>query len=359
MTRPLLTIPAASLATAAFDTIIDVRSPAEFAEDHIPGAINCPVLSDEERHEIGTIYKQVSPFEARKKGAILTARNIAKAIEENFLSKEKNWKPLVYCWRGGQRSGAMQIILREIGWDAVRVEGGYKAYRTEILKQLETLPENFRYLVIGGPTGSGKTRLLHALAAQGAQVLDLEGLARHKGSVLGHLPNELPQSRKLFDTQLVKTLMRFDPARPVFVEAESKRIGIIHLPESLYRAMKKGTYLTLSPSLESRIAFLLEDYAEFMTQPEMLKERLAALKGLQSKETIATWLGFVDHHEWHPLVRDLLVCHYDPLYRKSAQANYGEGKEASTFIPKDLSAAGLAELARSILARSTEGYART
>jgi tRNA 2-selenouridine synthase len=323
MTHRPHTVPANALSSEKFDTIIDVRSPAEFALDHIPGAINCPVLSDEERHEIGTIYKQVSPFEARKKGAILTARNIARALEEHFLEKEKNWKPLVYCWRGGQRSGAMQIILREIGWDALRLEGGYKAYRAEILKQLDTLPDQFCYIVIGGPTGSGKTRLLQALAAQGAQALDLEALARHKGSVLGHLPDALPQSRKMFDTQLVQALSGFNPARPVFVESESKRIGIIHLPDRLYANMKTGTHLALNTSMESRVSLLLEEYEAFTKTPNALKERLCALKSLHSRETVTSWMEWIDREDWNSLVRDLLIRHYDPLYLKSS-AGYAE-----------------------------------
>ncbi len=210
---------------AEFDEIIDVRTPAEFAEDHIPGAINCPVLSDEERITVGTLYKQVSPFEARKVGAALVAKNIAHHIETRFHAHPKSWRPLVYCWRGGQRSGAMSIILAQVGWAAHKLEGGYKAYRREVLEKLDTLPATFNYRVVCGATGSGKSRLLAALAANGAQVLDLEGLAQHRGSVLGGLPQQAQPAQKRFDTPLVQTLQGFDPKQPVFVEAESNKIG--------------------------------------------------------------------------------------------------------------------------------------
>jgi tRNA 2-selenouridine synthase len=161
----------------AFDEVIDVRSPAEFALDHVPHAVNCPVLDDAERAKVGTLYAQVSPFDAKKLGAALVSKNIARHIEERFRGKEKGWRPLVYCWRGGQRSGAMAHVLRQIGWDAATLQGGYRAYRREVLVHLDTLPARFDFRVVCGATGSGKSRLLEALAAQGAQVLDLEHLA--------------------------------------------------------------------------------------------------------------------------------------------------------------------------------------
>ncbi|HEX5277241.1 MAG TPA: tRNA 2-selenouridine(34) synthase MnmH, partial [Fluviicoccus sp.] len=221
-----------------FDEVIDVRSPAEFAEDHLPGAINCPVLDDAERVRVGTIYKQVSPFEARKVGGALVARNIARHLEEKFHDRPKSWRPLVYCWRGGQRSGAMTLVLQQVGWAARQLEGGYKGYRREVLQRLETEPGRFRYRVLNGPTGSGKTALLHALSAQGGQVLDLEGLARHKGSVLGVLPGESQPSQKAFESALAARLADFDMSRPVFVEAESKTVGNLRVPPALFAAMR-------------------------------------------------------------------------------------------------------------------------
>src|SRR6185436_10010460 len=141
-----------------FDTIIDVRSPAEYAEDHIPGAISAPVLDDTQRAEVGTLYKQVSAFDAKKLGAALVAKNVAGHIDQQFSGKPKDWRPLVYCWRGGKRSGAMAHILREVGWDARTLEGGYRAYRKYVLAELEKNPARLDFRVIHGPTGSGKSR---------------------------------------------------------------------------------------------------------------------------------------------------------------------------------------------------------
>src|SRR3954470_4878966 len=143
-----------------FSTVIDARTPAEYALDHIPGAVSAPVLDDAQRAEVGTLYKQVSAFEAKKLGAALVAKNVAAHIEKHFSRKPKDWKPLVYCWRGGKRSGAMAHILREIGWDATTLEGGYRSYRRWVVDQLETLPLLFDFRVVHGPTGSGKSRLL-------------------------------------------------------------------------------------------------------------------------------------------------------------------------------------------------------
>lgn len=301
----------------AFDTIIDVRSPAEFAEDHVPGAINCPVLSNEERAEIGTLYKKISPFAGRKRGAILTARNIASAIEMQFLDKPKNWRPLVYCWRGGQRSGAFQIILREIGWDAARLNGGYKAWRGHVIASLVTLPSGFQYNVIEGPTGAGKTLLLRCLADLGAQVLDLEYLAGHKGSVLGGpVGGGVPSSRKNFDTQLYAALSSFDPSRPVWIESESKRIGNIHLPDALMTAMVSARRVHIAPPCHARVDYLISDYADLINNPDILHERLTALRSMHAREKLDQWSRWVDTQNWSELVMDLLNAHYDPLYTR-------------------------------------------
>src|SRR5882672_2759972 len=141
---------------SSFDTIIDCRSPAEFGADHIPGAISAPVLDDDERAQVGTLYKQVSQFDAKKLGAALLAKNVAHHVETLFKDRAKDWRPLVYCWRGGKRSGAMAHVLREIGWDAQTLQGGYKAYRRWVVAQLEEIPSKIRFTVVHGPTGSGK-----------------------------------------------------------------------------------------------------------------------------------------------------------------------------------------------------------
>src|SRR6185503_9639364 len=221
-----------------FDAIIDARTPSEFDEDHIPGAISAPVLYDAERAEVGTLYKRISPFEAKKVGGALVAKNVARHIENHWKDKPRSWRPLVYCWRGGKRSGAMAHILREIGWDAQTLPGGYRAYRRWVVQELETKPLDFQYRVVHGPTGSGKSRLLGALAEAGGQVLDLEGLAAHRGSVLGGLPDRPQPSQKMFESLLLKELSLLDATRPVYVEGESKKIGQLQVPEALIARMR-------------------------------------------------------------------------------------------------------------------------
>ena len=228
------------LERSSFDEIIDVRTPAEYAEDHIPGAINCPVLSNEERVIVGTMYKQASPFDAKKVGAALIAKKIASYIETEFKDKSKNWNPLIYCWRGGKRSGSMTHILRQIGWNAQILDGGYKSYRKEVVTKLNTLPQQFNYMVITGQTGSAKSRVLEKLNQLGAQVLDLEQLAIHKGSVLGNIPNIPQPSQKMFETKLTQALEKFDANKIVFVEAESRKIGSLHVPAVLLETMRKS-----------------------------------------------------------------------------------------------------------------------
>jgi len=338
---------------AEFDAIIDARSPAEYADDHLPGAISCPVLSDEERARVGTLYKQVSPFEARKLGAVLVARNIARHIEANFLDKPKTWRPLVYCWRGGQRSGAFQHILREIGWNAHRLEGGYKNWRRAVVAALAELPARFRFLVVSGATGSAKSRVLEALGIEGAQILHLEEMAAHKGSVLGNLPDEAQPSQRTFETRLFEALWRLDASRPVFVEAESRRIGSVHLPNALVDAIRAAPCLRIEAGLDARVAFLMRDYAYLLDEPVRLGEQLSHLRGLQCNDTLTRWLAMVDKREFHDLVRELLEKHYDPLYQRSQTKNYADYGQAPTYATDDLSPAGITSLARRILAATS------
>src|SRR5712691_8743357 len=317
----------------AFDEVIDVRSPAEFALDHVPEAVNCPVLDDAERAQIGTLYKQVSPFDAKKLGAALVSKNIARHIEERFRGRERSWRPLVYCWRGGQRSAAMAHVLREVGWDAATLEGGYRAYRREVMAQLEALPMRFRFRVVCGATGSGKSRLLAALAEQAAQVLDLERLACHRGSLLGDLPGEPQPSQKMFDSLVWSALRRLDPERPVFVEAESKKIGQLQVPAKLLERMREGVCLRLEAPLPERVRFLIGEYRHFLEQPAAPNEKLQCLTSRYGRAVIDRWMAQIDSGAWEELVADLLVAHYDPSYLRAATQNYlhYDGAQALTL----------------------------
>ena len=336
---------------ASFDEIIDVRSPAEFAEDHIPGSVNCPVLDNQQRIEVGTLYKQVSPFAARKVGAAHVAENIARHLRERFFDRPKNWQPLVVCWRGGQRSGSLTHVLRRIGWDAQQLEGGYKTYRRLVIEQLSELPGKLRLKVLCGATGSGKSRVLQAIGRLGEQVLDLEELACHKGSVLGALPDCPQPSQKSFESRLLAALQGLDPARLVHVEAESRKIGSLQLPTALIEGMRAGECVNIEASLAARVDFLLRDYAYFLTAPDWLIARLQALRQLQSNETVLRWREQIGEGRWRELVGELLTLHYDPLYQRSQQKNYAGFATPLTFATDDLTPAGIEALARRICSK--------
>jgi tRNA 2-selenouridine synthase len=336
---------------AEFDTLIDARSPSEFAEDHLPGAINCPVLDDAQRAEVGTLYKQVSPFAARRVGAVLVAKNVAHWIETYFMDRPREWKPLVYCWRGGQRSGAFTHILREVGWNAHRLEGGYKAWRRHVIEQLAVLPQQFQFQVISGATGSAKSRVLEALGGQGAQILHLEEIAAHKGSVLGNLPEQAQPSQKGFESQLFAALGSLSPTRPVFVEAESRKIGQLHLPENLIAAIRQSPCIRIDASTEARVEFLLRDYDYAITHTDWLNHRLDQLHALQSRETIAHWHTLVATGNFSQLVEELLTLHYDPLYHRSQNHNFTRYDFAERYPTDDLRPENIARLARTILDR--------
>ena len=314
--------------TAHYDTIIDCRSPAEFAEDHIPGAVSAPVLDDAERATVGTLYKQHSSFEAKRLGASLVAKNVARHVQTLFAGKGQGWRPLVYCWRGGKRSGAMAHILREIGWQAQTLEGGYRSYRRWVVAQLESLPETLDFRVIHGPTGSGKSRLLGALRSAGAQVLDLEELAAHRGSVLGNLPDRAQPTQKWFESQLLEALASFDASQPVFVEGESKKIGQLQVPEALIARMRGSRCLRLEAPLEVRVTLLLDEYRHFLADRSLLEAQLDCLVGLHGREEIAAWKSLAAQGAWRDFVARLLMQHYDPAYRRSSLKNFTRLPEA-------------------------------
>ncbi|MBS1227250.1 MAG: tRNA 2-selenouridine synthase [Proteobacteria bacterium] len=333
-----------------FEEIIDVRTPAEFADDHIPGSINCPVLDNEQRVEVGTLYKQVSPFAAKKIGAAYVAENIARHLRQRFIDRPKTWRPLIVCWRGGQRSGAMTHVFRRIGWDAQQLEGGYKNYRGQVIAELERLPPQLTFKVICGATGSGKSRVLQSLASRGAQVLDLEEIACHKGSVLGVLPGCPQPSQKSFETNLLVALQGIDPHRPVYAEAESRRIGSIQLPNALLERLRDGECITIEADFAARVDFLLRDYDYFLKDPDWFNSRLDVLSKLQSRETIARWQDYANQGTWRTLVVELLELHYDPLYRRSQNRNFAGFGAPTTFTSDDLTPAGIDALACRIAA---------
>ena len=333
-----------------FDTLIDARSPAEFALDHIPGAINCPVLDDEERRIVGTLYKQQGAFEARRVGGAMVAANLARHLNQRFADKPAQWKPLVYCWRGGMRSGSMVTWLRLVGWDAQQLAGGYKSFRHHVIEQIEARVPQLALQVICGATGSAKTRLLHALAAQGAQVLDLEDFACHKGSLLGNLPGVPQPSQKAFETRLGAALEGFDPMRPVYVEGESARIGRLSLPLTLVAHMRAARCIEVQATPQARLDYLLRDYAYLGEDGEALATQLGFLKEMQGKETVARWQDWARARQLPALFAELMALHYDPHYTRSQERHFMRWGGRAIVATDDLSDGRLEALAHEILA---------
>ena len=336
-----------------FDTVIDARSEGEFGEDHLPGAVNWPTLKDDERRSIGTLYVQVNAFEAKKRGAAIAARNIAAHIEREVIDKPKDWKPLTYCWRGGQRSGALSLILSQIGFRVTLVEGGYKAFRAAVVQDIARLVQQFDWRIVCGTTGSGKTRLLNALAAQGAQVIDLEALANHRSSVLGAIPGLAQPTQKRFDTLIWETLRQFDPARPVFVESESKKVGNVVLPLSLVDAMHRSPCLNLVLPDAQRVALLLEDYDFFVREVEHFCERLQVLTELRGKAVVEAWKASARAGDFESVVQQLLTQHYDPAYLQSMRRNFAQFETAHIISPDGYSMLAMEKLAARLLQNPT------
>jgi tRNA 2-selenouridine synthase len=325
----------------SFDVVIDARSPGEHALDALPGAVNWPTLDDAERASVGTEYKQVSAFEARKRGAVLAARNIARHLEREAMGLPRQWTPLVYCWRGGQRSGALALVLGQIGFDVHVLDGGYRAFRKRIVADLESAGAGLAWRVLCGPTGCGKSRLLGALQAAGAQVLDLEALARHRGSVLGALPDVPQPAQKRFETLLWQALRGFDATQPVFVESESRTIGRLRLPEALLQRMRGAPCLRLQMPEAARVDLLLEDYAHFAAAPQNLAERLDTLREARGHAVVEAWQQGLAAGELRQVVHALLVEHYDPVYLRSMSRNFADFDRSPVLDLPDGSAASL------------------
>jgi len=327
-----------------FDAIIDARSPSEFALDHIPNARNWPSLDDDQRVLIGTLYKQVNTFEAKKQGAALVARNIAAHIDAHLADVPRTWQPLVYCWRGGNRSGALATVLSAIGFHVHLITGGYKAFRAMVMAQTPERVTALRYRVIAGATGVGKTHVLHALSAAGEQVLDLEALACHRSSVLGLIPGTPQPSQKHFETLIWEQLRHFDPNRPVYIESESKRVGNLTVPESLIAAMRASPMVLMDMAIEERVTLLMADYSFFVTDPEFFGQRLDTLVALLGHAVVDTWKAEASAGRSANVVAELLSHHYDPKYHESMARNFALFSSApvvtvNSASPADLQAA--------------------
>ena len=350
---PLRSTTAAELAADlnSFDALIDVRSPAEFALDHLPDAINWPVLDDAQRITVGTLFVQTSALEARKVGAAMVARNIANHLDLWIADKPRDWQPLVYCWRGGQRSGTLAWFLDQSGFRTARLAGGYKGFRTVIRQDLVDWPARFDFHVLAGRTGSGKTRLLQALAAEGAQVLDLEAIACHRGSILGGLPGQAQPAQKLFDSRLWQALRRLVPGQPVYVESESKKIGRLQVPDALIARMhQRSPVLRVEMGDAARVDLLLQDYGFFAEDAERFCALLDRLVELRGRETVGRWQALARAGQWAEVFGQMMTEHYDPLYLRSIDRHYAGYANAPQVMLTDGGPASMAAAARELVA---------
>jgi tRNA 2-selenouridine synthase len=339
-----------------FDAIVDARSPSEYAEDHLPAAISAPVLDDAQRARVGLLYKQ-SPFGAKRVGAAIVARNVGDLIDRLFAEHDRSWRPLVYCWRGGNRSGSLATVLARIGWQTSVLQGGYQAFRRHVLGELPALASRVQFLVVAGRTGSAKSRLLERLQARGEQVLDLEALACHRGSVLGGLPDTPQPAQKRFDTLVWHALQGFDPLRPVFVEAESRKVGRLQVPGPLIESIRSSRCALVEADIGVRAAFLLDEYVHFRQDVPTLLQQLDRLRPLHGARRIDDWKTLVDSDRWPALVEQLLREHYDPAYDRSMQRNFGSLDAAARIRLDGISDASLEAAADQLVAsiRSDRG----
>lgn len=332
-----------------YELLIDARSPREFEEDHVPGAVNLPVVNNEEYAQVGTLHK-TDKHAAYLIGVALSLRNMADAIDRIISTVPKGARIGVYCFRGGKRSKLWFDALATVGYRVERLEGGWKAYRAWVRQQLEDLPGRFSYNVLCGPTGCGKTRLLAALHEGGAQVLDLEAIAAHRGSLIGAIPGVAQPSQKLFDSLLVERLQQLDPTRPVWLEAESKKIGEVQLPDALFKSMHEGRCFRLESPLEERVKLWREDYSHWEADPHALLLRLRYLKSIVGGERFARWEHMAAEQRIPELFESLMTDHYDPAYNRSTRKNYALLDSAPAILAPSLSAQALEALAKSLLA---------
>jgi len=341
-------------ALARFDMVIDVRSPGEFAEDHLPGAVNLPVLSDAERAQVGTVYVQQSRFTARRLGAAHVARNVAHHLETALADRPGGFRPLVYCWRGGMRSNAMATILSQVGWRTTVLSGGYRTYRREVVARLYDGELPLDFVLLDGQTGSAKTEVLGRLAGMGLQTLDLEGLAAHRGSLFGALAGRAQPSQKLFESRLLAALDSFEPGRPVVAEAESSKIGDRMVPPALWSRLAEAPRIELTAERGDRARYIVTTYADLIADRPALDAAFTRLPARPSAERLSAWRAMADAGAFAELAEAIMALHYDPAYDRSRRKHDRPLLGAVRLVPAEAASqdAAAGEVVR-LLARLT------
>jgi tRNA 2-selenouridine synthase len=275
-------------------------------------------------------------------------RNIASQIKPLISRYAPSDRFLVYCFRGGKRSRLWADNLRTIGFEVDLLAGGWKRYRSWVRAGLDALPSRHSYRVLCGPTGCGKTRLLNALERVGEQVLDLEQIARHRGSLLGALPGEDQPTQKLFDSTLLEAMRKLDPRRTVWVEAESKKIGNLQLPEALFEAMHSSAVVNLRAPMSERVKLWREDYSQFAQDPLAMVAKLEPLKPLVGAHTLAQWKALAESGHVDELFESVMLRHYDPCYERSTRRNYAVREGVLETALQSLDPLGLMQAARQL-----------
>ncbi|PLX70913.1 MAG: tRNA 2-selenouridine(34) synthase MnmH [Denitrovibrio sp.] len=297
--------------------LVDVRSPSEYVEDHIPTAVNIPLLDDEERKQVGICYKQVGPKEARVLGVDIVSPKLPQFIRDFLEIKQNNKITVAYCWRGGLRSNSAAGLVRIAGVQVYTIKGGWKEYRRYVADFIENLPLELNFINFYGPTGCAKTEILRKLHKDGLNVLDLEMAAAHKGSSFGRIdePEYKNVTQKNFESKIWHTFYR-NEGELFLCEGESKKIGKVSIPNPVYERMNSGVSVVADTSLDFRIAFTVENYKPDRYIEE-IRGSLLRLKRFIGSAKIAELSAMLDRGDYESFTRDMLVEYYDPLYMRS------------------------------------------
>lgn len=296
--------------------LVDVRSPKEYEEYTIPGSVNIPLFTNEERKEIGTVYINESVEKAKKMGIEAVSKKLPQ-IFDDIMELHKNNRNLVFfCARGGMRSSSITALVNSLGISAYKIKGGYKGYREFINNEMNTINSEIKYIVVHGKTGTGKTEILKKLHSRGYDMLDLEEFANHRGSLLGSVGLGECRSQKMFESLVIEEL-RKRKTNYVFIEGESKRIGNIILNNDIFDAMKNGYHIYVESSLEERAQLLIEEYTQHGSSKKEILSALDKMEKYLGKKKSAHYKELVNDDKFYEVALELMTDYYDPMYLNS------------------------------------------